>query len=126
VLVLLTTRTILRDIVHTLMERAPAGVNVNDLNERMARMAGIADVHDLHVWSVSADIPILTAHVHLGEGADPGVVLAQIEAYCRGLGIRHSTVQICNPVGGGSSSSLTALDEGHPNHNCSHEHDQHS
>lgn len=31
---------------------------------------GVLDVHDLHVWSISTDTPILTAHVHVEETAD--------------------------------------------------------
>jgi Co/Zn/Cd efflux system component len=36
----------------------------------MSRVEGILDVHDLHIWNISTGIPVLTAHVHIGEDAD--------------------------------------------------------
>ncbi len=57
-------------------------------------MSGIADVHDLHVWNISTGLPVLTAHVHIGEDAEPSAVLCQLEAYVRSLGINHSTIQV--------------------------------
>eukprot|EP00798_Chlamydomonas_sp_ICE-L_P005074 gene5074-34872_t len=86
ILVVMTTVSIIRDIMHTLMERAPHNV------------PGVQDVHDLHVWSLSSSIPILTAHIHKNEGADSDQVLEKVEHYIRKAGIRHSTVQICNPI----------------------------
>jgi uncharacterized membrane protein YgcG len=71
----------------------------------MSRVAGILDVHDLHVWNISTGIPVLTAHVHIGEDADPTQVLSALEVYVRRIGIRHSTIQICNPAIGGESGS---------------------
>ncbi len=68
-------------------------------------MDGILDVHDLHVWNLSMGLPILTAHVHISSAADADTVLRQLEAYVRGLGINHSTIQICNyqpPTAGGA------------------------
>ena len=53
-------------------------------------------MHDLHVWNLTVGKPVLTAHVHLARGGDAPSVLAALEGYCRGLGIRHSTIQICN------------------------------
>lgn len=97
VLVLLTTKGIIRDIVHTLMERVPPTVNINQLSKSMQSLGGVRDVHDLHVWNISTGIPVLTAHVHIGHDADPTEVLQKLEAYVRGQGIDHSTIQICNP-----------------------------
>lgn len=60
-------------------------------------MNGVRDVHDLHVWNISTSTsPVLTAHVHIGPDADANTVLQQLEQYVRGVGIQHSTIQICN------------------------------
>lgn len=99
ILVLITTGSIIQDIMHTLMERTPQHVNLGNISEAMSVVEGVLDVHDLHVWNLSVGLPILTAHVHIGSQADANEVLAGLEAYVRGLGIRHSTIQICNPQG---------------------------
>jgi len=63
----------------------------------MMAMEGIKDVHDLHIWNISTSTaPVLTAHVHIGPDADANEVLQKLEAYVRGIGIDHSTIQICN------------------------------
>ncbi|EFJ45417.1 hypothetical protein VOLCADRAFT_63715 [Volvox carteri f. nagariensis] len=108
-LVLLTTRSIIADITHTLMERTPHHVNLAHVTEAMTRMDGILDVHDLHVWNLSMGLPILTAHVHIAEWADADAVLRELEAYVRNtLGIQHSTIQICNYQGAALATTATA------------------
>lgn len=62
-------------------------------------MEGVRDVHDLHIWNISTSTsPVLTAHVHIGPDADANSVLQKLEQYVRGVGIQHSTIQICNPL----------------------------
>eukprot|EP00878_Enallax_costatus_P016850 GHUV01017689.1.p1 GENE.GHUV01017689.1~~GHUV01017689.1.p1 ORF type:complete len:506 (+),score=131.19 GHUV01017689.1:870-2387(+) len=100
VAVLLTTKSVLRDIVHVLMERTPQHMNIPAMSQVMMGMEGIRDVHDLHIWNISASMkPVLTAHVHIGPDADPTAVLQKLEEYVRDIGIDHSTIQICNPQG---------------------------
>jgi hypothetical protein len=52
-LVLLTTRGIIRDIMQTLMERSPSGLDIASTHRAMHGMEGVSDVHDLHVWNIS-------------------------------------------------------------------------
>jgi cation diffusion facilitator family transporter len=98
IVVLLTTKSVLRDIVHVLMERTPQHMDIPAVSRVMMGMEGIRDVHDLHIWNISTSMkPVLTAHVHIGPDADPTAVLQKLEEFVRGLGIDHSTIQICNP-----------------------------
>lgn len=61
------------------------------------QIEGVHDVHDLHVWNLSLGIPIMSAHVNVTLGTRPESVLKSLEQFSRRRGIRHSTVQICNP-----------------------------
>lgn len=54
------------------------------VSDGMSRVAGILDVHDLHVWNISTGIPVLTAHVHIGEDADPNQVRFRLNLGCPG------------------------------------------
>jgi hypothetical protein len=92
------------------------------VSDAMSRVAGILDVHDLHVWNISTGIPVLTAHVHIGEDADPTSVLQALEVYVRRIGIRHSTIQICNPVAGDSASGSGSGGEHEHDHGHGHDH----
>jgi zinc transporter 2 len=94
VLVLWTTRAILRDISDVLMERVPRGLCIKTINDAMSRVAGVEEVHDLHVWSLTPGIPLLCAHINLSVEADPTAVLHELNEYCRSIGIGHSTIQL--------------------------------
>ncbi|KAI8463510.1 MAG: cation efflux family-domain-containing protein [Monoraphidium minutum] len=138
VLVLWTTKNIMMDIFAVLMERAPQTVNPVQVMAAMSRVEGILDVHDLHVWNISTGIPVLTAHVHIGDEADQNQVLQALEVYVRDIGIKHSTIQICNPStapdasgsggssggggrGGGSDAGSSGSGHSHGGHEHSHD-----
>ncbi|GBF90122.1 hypothetical protein Rsub_03255 [Raphidocelis subcapitata] len=118
VLVLWTTKNIVMDIIAVLMERAPLTVNPAQVSDAMSRVAGILDVHDLHVWNISTGIPVLTAHVHIGEDADPTQVLSALEVY-----VRHPGGESGSGSGGGSGDGEAAAEHGHGHgHDGEHEH----
>lgn len=94
VLVLWTTRAILRDISDVLMERVPRGLCINTIHDDMSRVAGVEEVHDLHVWSLTPGIPLLCAHINLSPEADATAALHLLTEYCRAIGIQHSTLQL--------------------------------
>jgi len=98
-LVLLTTQGIIKDIIHILMERTPVQHDLAEMYEAMVQIDGVHDVHDLHVWNLSMGLPILSAHVNVDADALADSVLKKLEQFSRKRGIRHSTVQICNPSG---------------------------
>jgi len=58
---------VLRDTLGILMEATPADVNVAQLVRDMMRIPEVEDVHDLHVWSLAGGMPLLTAHVQVGD-----------------------------------------------------------
>lgn len=94
-LVLLTTKSIIQDIIHVLMERTPVQHDIHEMMQAMGQIEGVRDVHDLHVWNLSMGLPILTAHVYTDPNARSGQVLQRLEQFARKRGIKHSTVQIC-------------------------------
>lgn len=49
----------------------------------------------LHVWSLTSGITLLSAHVTAADEEVNGEVLQRLEAYVQGLGINHSTIQVC-------------------------------
>lgn len=52
-------------------------------------------VADLHVWELKPGMPLLSAHLEIKADADASEVLLEATRYCRGLGIAHSTFQLC-------------------------------
>lgn len=54
---------ILRQAIHILLESTPADVNVNQLLDDLKAIPGVEGVHDLHVWSITENMRMLSAHI---------------------------------------------------------------
>jgi cobalt-zinc-cadmium efflux system protein len=89
---------LLRSTTDVLLESAPRGLDVGDLEQAMAEVRGIDGVHDLHVWSLSAEIRALSAHLVLSghptleEAQATGVEVRR--AIADGFRIAHATLEL--------------------------------
>jgi cobalt-zinc-cadmium efflux system protein len=54
---------LLRDSGRVLLEAAPEGVDLDDIRAHLLEDEHVQDVHDLHVWTLTSDLPTLSAHV---------------------------------------------------------------
>jgi len=56
---------------------------------------GVVDVHDLHVWTLTSEMEVASAHLMIGPGTDAHAVLDQAREVLRGsYGIGHATLQV--------------------------------
>lgn len=101
-LILVVTWRLLRDTVHVLMEGAPRGMDVEEVERALEGQNGVASVHHLHLWNLASDVPALSAHVvlteelTLHEAQERGDQLR--EMLHRRFGIDHSTLELeCHP-----------------------------
>uniref|UniRef100_A0A4W3K1I4 Proton-coupled zinc antiporter SLC30A8 n=1 Tax=Callorhinchus milii TaxID=7868 RepID=A0A4W3K1I4_CALMI len=76
--VLATTITILRDILLVLMEGTPTGLNYTAVKEKILRVKGVETVHGLHLWALTMNQNLLSAHVTIDDALDPQEVLKEI------------------------------------------------
>jgi cobalt-zinc-cadmium efflux system protein len=83
-----------REALHGLMEGVPLHLSLPEVGRAMASVEGVASLHDLHIWSLSAERPALSAHVVLDRMGQWDSVLARLKAllYER-FGIEHVTLQ---------------------------------
>jgi cobalt-zinc-cadmium efflux system protein len=86
-----------------LLEAAPAGVALDDVRAHLLEVEHVRDVHDLHVWTVTSDLPVLSAHLVVDDscftdGHAPQI-LDQVQ-HCLGghFDVEHSTFQL-EPAG---------------------------
>lgn len=56
-----------RDSGRVLLEAAPEGVDLDEVRAHLLENAHVRDVHDLHVWTVTSNLPTLSAHVVLDD-----------------------------------------------------------
>ena len=89
---------LLRDAGRILLEVAPAGVDLDQIRGHLRFNDHVLDVHDLHVWTVTSDLPALSAHVVIDDacfhdGHTPQL-LDQMQACLVGhFDVGHSTFQ---------------------------------
>ncbi len=78
-----------------LLEAAPDGIDVNRIRHDLSAIRGVSDVHDLHVWSLTVDMPMASAHLRTDAGTDPHPVLDEARRLLdEEYGIAHATLQI--------------------------------
>lgn len=62
---------LLRDSGTFLPERAPEGVDPDQIGEHLLETGHEHEVDNLHVWTVTSDLPALSAHVFLDASCVP-------------------------------------------------------
>ncbi|KAM7384530.1 hypothetical protein PAMA_011744 [Pampus argenteus] len=80
--VLCTTLTIMRDILIVLMEGTPAGVSFSEVRDGLLAVKGVTAVHNLHIWALTINQALLTAHVAIDESVDAQTVLREMTQAC--------------------------------------------
>ncbi|KAM9776226.1 proton-coupled zinc antiporter SLC30A2-like [Syngnathus typhle] len=95
ILVLCTTFAILRDILIVLMEGAPAGVRYGEVRDGLLAVKGVTAVHNLHIWALTVNQAVLSAHVAIDESVDAQTVLREMTQACYASYKFHSvTIQM--------------------------------
>jgi cobalt-zinc-cadmium efflux system protein len=83
------------EALRVLVQAAPARIDLAALHVELAGIGGVVDVHDLHVWTLTSDMEVATAHLMVAAGTDSHAVLDQARALLAGQhGITHATLQI--------------------------------
>jgi cobalt-zinc-cadmium efflux system protein len=97
IIVVQATR-ILVGSVAILLESTPADLDLGALTAAMSAVRGVGEVHDLHVWSLSSEMRVLSAHLVLT--GHPSLEEAQrVGERVKGtiaapFGISHSTLEL--------------------------------
>ncbi len=91
---------LLRDSGRVFLEAAPAGLDPDEIGRALAGHPAVASVHDLHVWTISSDLPSLSAHVVVPRDVDCHAARRDLEALLRErFGIDHTTLQVDHEQG---------------------------
>lgn len=84
-----------RKALAVLVEAAPRHVDMNQLKQSLGAIDGVREVHDLHVWTLTSDMDVATAHLVVDESADSHSVLDLAGNQLRDRwGISHATLQV--------------------------------
>ena len=94
---------LLRDSGRILLEAAPEGIDLADIRAHLLAVDHIRDVHDLHVWTVTSNLPALSAHVVIdddcfSDGHAPQLLDEVQHCLAGHFDVEHSTFQL-EPAG---------------------------
>jgi cobalt-zinc-cadmium efflux system protein len=93
--------------LRVLVQAAPPHVDLRSLHSDLAALPGVVDVHDLHVWTLTSDMEVATAHLQVQPGTDTHAVLDRARVMLRERHrLDHATLQVepsdhkgCDEVG---------------------------
>jgi cobalt-zinc-cadmium efflux system protein len=81
--------------LRVLVQAAPPHLSVDAIEADLSAIPGVVDVHDLHVWTLTSEMDVLTAHLMVGGDVDTHGVLDQArEVLSERHGVAHATLQI--------------------------------
>ncbi len=84
-----------RRALRILVQVAPAGLDVGTIRAQLAGIDGVVDVHDLHVWTLTSEMEVASAHVVVRRGVDTHAVLDAARDLLQARhGLTHATLQV--------------------------------
>ncbi len=94
---------LLRESGRILLQRAPENVSLSEVRAHITDVDHVIDVHDLHVWTLTSDLPTLSAHVVVDDhcflsGHAPQILDALQSCLGDHFDVEHSTFQL-EPAG---------------------------
>ena len=100
---------LLKSASHVLLEGTPDGIDPEAVKQTLLSVSEVHAVHDLHIWSVTTGVPLLSAHLEVGNLATWNATLTKVrKALADQHRISHTTLQPevggpCLPVLGKSA-----------------------
>jgi cobalt-zinc-cadmium efflux system protein len=104
---------LIREAMHILMEGVPEEIEISLVEAAMGEIEGVAGVHDLHVWAVSTDNVLLSAHVVVDQPHVPTstrVVTALKRMLHDRFGVEHATLEVECSEGGCAGTVCATCD----------------
>jgi cobalt-zinc-cadmium efflux system protein len=84
-----------RASLRVLVQAAPAGIDLDEVRAELTGLTGVVDVHDLHVWTLTSEMDVLTAHLSVSDGAHVQAVLDRARSLLHDkFGLQHATLQV--------------------------------
>ena len=78
--IVVTSFSLLREVVEVLLEATPRGIDTEKVRRCICAVDGVDGVFDLHIWSITSEMPALSAHVVVTDpAADRDALLRAIQ-----------------------------------------------
>jgi cobalt-zinc-cadmium efflux system protein len=84
-----------RRSLNVLLQAAPPHLDLARMRADLSALPGVVDVHDLHVWTLTSEMDVASAHLVTGVATDAHGVLDQARVVLRDrYAIAHATLQV--------------------------------
>lgn len=84
-----------RKALRILLQSAPPGVDLAGMASDLGAIPNVVDIHDLHMWTLTSDMDVFSAHVMITDPANSPTVLDRArQLLSEKYGIRHATLQV--------------------------------
>lgn len=80
--------------LRVLLQVAPAHVDLQQIKADLESVPGVVDVHDLHVWTLTSEMEVASAHMMVTIGTDAHAVLDRARELLMEHDIAHATIQV--------------------------------
>ena len=81
--------------LRVLLQMAPKGIDMDRLQAELAALPNVVDAHDVHVWTLTSDMDVASAHLMVRAGADTHAVLDQARSLLADrYRVAHATLQV--------------------------------
>jgi cobalt-zinc-cadmium efflux system protein len=80
--------------LRVLLQVAPPHVDLQRIRADLASVPGVVDVHDLHVWTLTSEMEVASAHMMVTSGTDAHAVLDRARELLLAHDIAHATIQV--------------------------------
>lgn len=83
------------EALRILVQAAPSDLDLEAIRIDLTALPGVVDVHDMHVWTLTSDMEVATAHLMTMTDTDPHPVLDRARSILEDrYGISHATLQV--------------------------------
>ena len=83
------------DALRVLLQAAPAGLDLAAVQADLAALPHVVDVHDLHVWTLTSEMDVASAHLMVAAEGDTHAVLDQArQLLADRYAVTHATLQV--------------------------------
>ena len=86
-----------RDSLRLSLDGVPGGIDVAEIETKMAAVPGVRAVHHIHVWAISTTENALTAHIAVRDTEQIPALKHRIKHLLEHTGITHATLEFERP-----------------------------
>ncbi|MFC1540967.1 cation diffusion facilitator family transporter [Candidatus Latescibacterota bacterium] len=99
ILILIGSWELLKQTINILLEATPENIDYEEVEKALKKVDHVKDIHDLHIWTITSNVPALSAHIELYSNCSDTThwqsCLKNVQKMLRErFNIVHSTIQI--------------------------------